>query len=502
MGRGHGDDAPIPGGQPPEEPADQRYPLTVATETWDVVVVGGGAAGMMAARAAAAEDASVLLVEREAQLGGECTFTGCVPSKTLIEVARTYWRARSARGWGIVGDGITIDFSAVMAHKDRVVEEVAADEQAEAFESAGITVRHGHAEYLDSNRIAIDAVEHRFEKTVVATGTDPAVPPIPGLAEAPHLTNETIFSLEQQPSRLLVLGGGAIGLELGQAFSRLGTEVVVLEQEDRVLPIEDPDTSGAVADILGGEGLDLRTGWTVTGSRPSGDGVALVATNPIGESETLFGDAVLVATGRTPRTSGFGLERLGVTWNRAGIAVDERMRTGASNAWAAGDVTGGLQFTHVASAEGVVAGRNAAGKKVKVDLSAVPWVTFLDPEVGRVGLTEEQARASHKGVEVTRLPMSRLDRARILGQTTGFVKLVMGSRRLIGSTGGGQLLGAHVVGPSAGELVNEAALLMRTNAFAGRLAQSIHAYPTMGIGLQMSASQLWPLGRALLGNEE
>ena len=456
---------------------------------------------MMAARAAAVEGAQVLLVEREARLGGECTFTGCVPSKTLIEVARAYWHARSAREWGIVSDGLAVDFSELMAHKDRVVDAIAADEQADAFEGTGVTVRHGRAEYLDPNRISIDGAEHRFDTTVVATGSDPALPPIPGLRDIPHLTNETVFSLERQPSRLLVLGGGAIGLELGQAFNRLGTEVVVLEQEERLLPIEDGDTSAAVADILADEGLDIRAGWTVTGARQEGDRVALVAGDAHGDAEVVFGDAVLVATGRAPRTAGFGLERLGATWTHAGIAVDEHMRTAAPNAWAAGDVTGGLQFTHVASAEGVVAGRNAAGKKATVDLSAVPWVTFLDPEVGRVGLTEDQARAGHKRIEVTTLPMAQHDRARILGQTTGFVKLITGPRRIIGSTGGGQLLGAHVVGPSAGELVNEAALLMRTNAFVGRLAQVPHAYPTMGLGLQLSASQLWPLGRAVTGTE-
>jgi len=218
-----------------------------------------------------------------------------------------------------------------------------------------------------------------------------------------------------------------------------------------------------------------------------------------GRAEGLRADAVLVAAGRRPRVGGFGLERLGVTWDRDGIRVDDRMRTAAPDVYAAGDVTAGPRFTHVGGAEGWAAGRNAAGGGETVDHSAMPRVTFTEPEVASVGLTEDEARAVHRGVEVAVHPLTGVDRARILGQTRGHVKLVTASRRVLGRTGGGRLVGAHVVGPSAGELVNDTALVMRTKAFVGRLAQSTHAYPTMGMALQQAAFRLFPEGAVLIG---
>lgn len=467
-------------------------------QRWDVLVVGGGTAGMTAARAAAAEGARVALVERDAHLGGECTHVGCVPSKALIEVARLVHALRGGARWGIRADGFRVDLPAVMEHVRSVVAEVARDERPEGFTAAGITLLHGSLRFLGPHSASIAGVEHGFARAVVATGSAPAIPVGIGLEGVAHLTNETVFALTTLPERLLVLGGGAIGLELGQAFSRLGSAVTVVDEAERVLPREAAEVSALVAEAMRDEGLDLRLRAPVDGVRHEGADVVLRRAG----GDEVRADAILVATGRRPRVADLGLEELGVEHGPGGVRVDARMRTSAKHVFAAGDVTGGLLFTHVAADEGRVAGRNAAGARARVDRRVVPWVTFVDPEVARVGLTEDEARRRHRGVEVVRFPMERVDRARMLGVPRGVVTLITAARPLVGRMGGGRVVGAHIVGPHAGEMIQEIALAMRTNAFAGRLAQTIHAYPTVAMGVQQAASQLFPLGRALVDADE
>jgi pyruvate/2-oxoglutarate dehydrogenase complex dihydrolipoamide dehydrogenase (E3) component len=469
----------------------------VPTERWDVLVVGGGTAGMTAARSAAAEGARVVLVEREAALGGECTFTGCVPSKTMIEVAKLYRDAGRGSRLGIRADGLRMDFPALMAHVDAVIAEINRDERPELFEAAGIALRRGVLRFTGSHEAGVGDDLHRFERAVVATGSDPAVPDGIGLREVPFLTNETVFSLTALPERLVVLGGGPIGLELAQAFARLGSRVTVLHGGGQLLPKEDPEVGGLVAGLLAREGIDARLRTLASGVAREDGAIAVRAAGPGGASTTST-DAVLVAVGRRPRVAGLGLESLGVAHGPAGVAVDDRMRTSARHVFAAGDVTGRYLFTHVAAYEGRIAGQNAAGKKQKADYRVVPWVTFLDPEVARVGLTEPQARREHGDVEVVRFPMSRVDRSRMLGEPAGFVKLVAAGRRVVGRLGGGEIVGAHIVGPRAGELLHEVVVAMQSRSFAGRLAQAIHAYPTTSMAVQQAASQLFPIGRALV----
>lgn len=469
---------------------------------WDVVVIGGGTAGLTAARAARFEGASVALVEREPALGGECTFYGCVPSKTLIEVSRIYWGLREGVRYGIHADGLRLDFAALMDHKDAVIADINRDERPELLEEAGIDLVRGVARFTGSHEIAVGGDLHRFAKAVVATGSDPVVPPGIGLEGVPYLTNESVFSIRELPRRLAVLGGGPIGLELGQAFARFGSEVTVIHSGGQLLAKEDPEVGALVSRLLAGEGIDIRLEATATGVVRDGDGVSVRLTGRDGDT-LVDADAVLVAAGRAPRVAGLGLEALGLTPGRGGLAVDAAMRTGVANVYAAGDVTGQLLFTHVAAYEGRIAGQNAASRKQrKADYRVVPWVTFLDPEVARVGLTEPEARERHSGVEILRFPMSRVDRARMLGAPKGFIKLVTAPRRVLGRLGGGRLVGAHIVGPHAGELLHEAVLAMQADVFAGRLAQAIHAYPTASLGVQQAASQLAPIGRALVEADE
>ncbi|MGE0026352.1 MAG: NAD(P)/FAD-dependent oxidoreductase [Thermoleophilia bacterium] len=471
-----------------------------ADAEWDVLVVGGGTAGMTAARAAAAEGARTLLVERAPELGGECTWTGCVPSKTLIEAARLAWEVRGAGDRGIHAPGLHVDFATLMAHKDDVVAAIARDERDDVLENAGVDVLHGALRFTSPTEALVAGRQLRFSRAVIATGSAPAVPQGVGLEDVPHLTNETIFALTALPRRLVVLGGGPIGLELGQAFARLGSEVTILHRGARLLAKEEPEIADLVARRLAAEGLDIHLGVRETTFLRHEGGVAARLSGTSGH-RTVVADAVLVATGRTPRIGGLGLEVLGVRTVPAGVAVDPRMRTSAPHVFAAGDVVGGHLFTHVAGYEGRIAGRNAAGRRERADYRVVPWVTYLDPEVARVGLTEEQARAGRRRVEVVRFPMSRVDRARVRGRADGVVKLVVAGRRVLGRLGGGEVVGAHIVGPGAGEMLAEVVLAMQTRAFAGRLAQSIHAYPTLSMGVQQAASQLFPIGRALVDAE-
>jgi pyruvate/2-oxoglutarate dehydrogenase complex dihydrolipoamide dehydrogenase (E3) component len=468
----------------------------VAVKQFDVVIVGGGTAGITAALAARAVGARAALVEREPRLGGDCTFYGCVPSRALLEIAKVAHDARQAAAEGIFASAPLIDFAQIVARRRRIVEEIAADDRDERFERAGIELIRGQARFHSSHELDVDDQRVGGTAFVVATGSEPAVPPLDGIDQVPYLTNRTIFELEHLPRRLLVLGGGATGLELAQAFQRFGSRVAVIEPMGRLLPREEPEAGEERARVLRGEGIDLRLSTKATAAKA--DGAEFGLSLPEGE---LRGDALLVAVGRRGSVEGLGLEAIGVKLEDGYVVIDARARTSAAHVFAAGDVTGGLQFTHIAAHEGRVAGLNAAGKRAKVDERVAPWVTFTDPEIAHVGLTESEARERHTRVEVVTYPMRRVDRARIEERPVGFVKLVTAGRRLLGRAGGGELVGAQIVGPHAGELIQECALAMQTRCFAGRLTQTIHPYPAETLAVQQAAAQLFPLGRALVESD-
>ena len=457
---------------------------------YDVIVLGGGTAGLTAALTARHFGASVALVEEEPRIGGDCTFYGCVPSKALIEVAQMAHDIRHAQAEGIVAAAPGFDFAAVMRRRGRIVEQIARDERDERFTSVGIDVIHARARFSDQHTLELDhsrsITGRRF---VIATGSLPAVPPIQGLDAVRFLTNKTVFGLRELPGRLAVLGGGAVGLELAQAFRRLGGQVTVLEVADRLLPHDEPEAGEAIAQVLAGEGIDLRLGAGVTAVEERGAEIALQT-----EGGEVVCDELLVAAGRKGSAESLGLE---LALERGYVEINRRCRTSQSHVFAAGDVTGGYQFTHVASHEGRIAGANAAGKRARLDERVVPSVTFTDPEVAHVGLTESEARERHRHVEAHVFPMSHVDRARILERPAGFVKLVTAARPLLGRTGGGVLVGAQIVGPRAGERIQECARAIRTRCFAGRLAQTIHAYPTMSLAVQQAEAQISPVGRRL-----
>jgi pyruvate/2-oxoglutarate dehydrogenase complex dihydrolipoamide dehydrogenase (E3) component len=441
---------------------------------WDLIVIGGGAAGLGAARAAAVSGANVLLAS-EGEIGGECTFTGCVPSKTLIDAA--------ARGAG---------FAEAMAAVRRSVGAIAATETAEVLGREGVTVLRGHAEFTAPLTLSVVGQELRARRFVIGTGSLPAVPRVPGLARADYLTSETIWELANLPARLAVLGGGAVGCELAQAFARLGSEVTIIEAAPRLLPAADPAASQVIAGVLRAEGIGVHTGTAAASARRADQAVTVT----LASGEELTADRLLVATGRRPVTGHLGLDAAGVVLDESGyIVTDGHLATTAPGIYAAGDVTGRMPLTHAAFAMGRIAARNALrprhAVRARFDPVPIPWVVFTDPEVAQIGLTEMQAALAHPGARVAFLPIGEADRAVTAARTEGFVKLIAGRRPVLGTAGGGRVLGATIVAARAGEMIHEPALAMRTAMFTGRLAQAVHAYPTWSLAIQQAAAQFF-----------
>jgi pyruvate/2-oxoglutarate dehydrogenase complex dihydrolipoamide dehydrogenase (E3) component len=469
------------------------------SNAFDLAVIGGGTAGLTAAQTAAHRHRRVLLVS-EGPLGGECTWNGCVPSKALIEAASVRHTALNAAAFGIdVGD-VRVDFPAVMDHVHEVIDQIAGYEDEAHLERTGVVVRRGRARFVDARTVEVGDQRFTAERVIVCTGSRPALPSIDGLTAVPYLTNETVFALREQPRRMLVLGAGAIGLELAQAFVRLGTDVDVIDVATSFLPHEDPDIGALMRAILESEGIRLHLGAPPIRVAPTGDGIELTIAGAGGERR-LHADQLLVATGRTANVDGLGLDTIGVRTGERGIKVDTHLRTSVRGVFAAGDVTGTLPFTHVAAYQGRLAAHNAFERGQAASYRVVPWVIFTDPEIAHVGLTEPEARRAHGvSVHVVTLPFTAVDRAVITRRPRGLIKVITSGRPLLGNAGGGVILGAHIAGPGAGELIHEFVLGMQVRAFSGRLAQAIHAYPSMSVGVQQAVARLFDAGRASAGD--
>lgn len=457
---------------------------------YDLIVLGGGAGGMGAARAGARKHKRTLLIQ-DGEIGGDCTFTGCVPSKAFI--------AAAAKGR---------TFAEAMASAHRAIKTIAATEDAEVFRAEGIDVRAGRARFVSQNEVALDGSRIAAERFVIATGARPAVPAIDGLKALDHLTSDDVWTLSDRPDSLVVLGGGAIGCELTQAFSRLGTRVTILEAADRLLSKEEPEASAAIEAVFRREGIDVRTGSPVTKVEETGPGGA--ARVHVEGGSSVEGDRVLVAIGRAPVTDGLEPEAAGVDLDGRGfIRTDDYLRTTAANIWSVGDVAGKLQFTHAADEMARIAVGNAFNRfrQRRFRSERMPWVTFTSPEVGRVGLTEAEAfesvggagakrvtsvgGAGAKGARILFLPMTEVDRAVAADETDGFVKIVVGPRWVAGNLAGGRVLGATVVCSTGGELIHELALAIRSGMFPARIALTTHAYPTWSMAVQKAMGQLF-----------
>ncbi len=438
--------------------------------TFDLIVIGGGSGGLAAAGNAVRAGKRVLLVNDGAP-GGDCTFWGCIPSKALI--------SQAAKG---------ATFSDAMAHIRHAVGTVAAAESFDVLRNEGYHTANGRAVFVSPTTIDVEGARYEGDNFVIATGSRAVVPPIPGIEDVDYLTNHGIFDLTHKPKSLAVLGGGPIGAEIAQAMGRLGVEVTLYEMTDRLLIKEEPEVSNVIEAVMRADGVDVRIGTTVTGLKKASGGGILVASTA--GDETF--EQLLVATGRRPNSEGLGLDIAGVKVSDRGyIVADDKLGTNVDHIFAAGDVTGKLPFTHAADEMGRLAAAFALRlpHRWKFKEHWIPWVTFTSPEVARIGLTE--AEAASKGGRVAFLPMSEFDRAITDGATDGFVKLIAGPKPLTRRIFGGEIIGATIVAPRAGEMINEISLAMRTRMFTGRLGQTAHAYPTWSVAIQQASAQFF-----------
>lgn len=436
----------------------------------DLCVIGGGPAGLSVAAGAARMGASVILVER-GRMGGDCLNFGCVPSKALLaagKAAQATWRNRQ---FGIDATALPIDGKRIYDYVRGVIAAIAPRDSVERFESLGVGVIRDHARFVAADAIQAGGRRFRARRFVVATGSSPVIPAIPGLASVPYYTNETVFDLEELPARLLVVGGGPMGIELGQAFRELGSEVTVIEQ-GTILPRDDPELVAVLRQRLAAMGVDIREKSLV--EQVAADAGALAATiSQDGMRRRLACTHLLIAAGRNPTIADLCLETAGVAYSDEGIIVDQRLRTTNRSIFAIGDVTGSPRFTHVAGYHAGIVLRNALFRiPARVDYRGVPHVTYTHPELAQVGATEAEMRSAHRNIVVLRSPFSENDRAQVERSTEGLVKVVTDRR--------GGILGAGIVGPSAGELIHTWVLAMSRRLRVRAVATMIAPYPTLG----------------------
>jgi pyruvate/2-oxoglutarate dehydrogenase complex dihydrolipoamide dehydrogenase (E3) component len=435
--------------------------------TPDLCVIGAGSGGLSVAAAAAAFNVSVVLIEK-AKMGGDCLNFGCVPSKALIAAASRAQAIRAAVSFGVRTARPAVEFGKVLEHVRHVIGTIAPNDSAERFTGLGVHVILGAARFKNRSTVTVgNGLEITARRFVVATGSSPALPPIPGLEGVPHLTNETIFALAELPKHLVVIGAGAVGLELAQAYRRLTAEVTVIEAA-QPLANDDPECAAIVLDQLVREGVTIRQGVSLNRVEP---GIRVVMEGPHG-SEIIEASHLLVAAGRQPNVRDLGLGAAGIAHGPDGIRVRKNLRTTNKRVYAIGDVTGGRKFTHVSNYHASLVIRNALfGLPVNVRSGTVPWVTYTDPELAHVGLTELQAVARYRAIRVLRWPFAENDRAQTDRQQRGHVK-VLTTRR-------GRILGATIVGPHAGELITPWTLAIASRLNIRTLAKLIIPYPTL-----------------------
>ncbi len=436
----------------------------------DICVIGAGSAGLSIAAGASQMGAETVLIEK-GRMGGDCLNYGCIPSKALLVAAKAAHAHTRMSELGLRAKAPEVDFAAVSAHVHGVIDTIAPHDSVERFEGLGVRVIQAAATFTGPREVSAGDLRIRARRFVVATGSQPLVPPIPGLASTPYLTNETVFDLTELPAHLIVIGGGPIGCELGQAFRLLGAQVTIVEMAS-ILPKDDPELVDVVRQRLRADGIALREGSRVVRVAKAGTGIEVTVNS--GEGETaLTGSTLLLAAGRRPGVEGLGLEAAGIAYDRRGITVDARLRTSNKRVFAAGDVSGGYQFTHVAGYHAGIVLRNALFRlPAKADTRAVPWVTYTDPELAHVGLDEAGARQAHGKIRILRWPFAEVDRALAERRTDGFIKVIATPR--------GKILGATIVGAHAGEGILPWVLALTKGLNLSHMAQIIAPYPTLG----------------------
>jgi pyruvate/2-oxoglutarate dehydrogenase complex dihydrolipoamide dehydrogenase (E3) component len=464
----------------PDDVHDRRLVENVHPPGWtnprpsgryNLLVLGAGTAGLVSAVGAAGLGARVAIVERHL-MGGDCLNVGCVPSKGVLRASRAAADVREAGAYGVrVAGPVHVDFGAAMERMRRLRAGISHNDSADRLAKLGVDVYFGDARFVAPDAIDVAGATLRFARAVIATGGRPSSPPVPGLAEAGFLTNETVFSLTELPRRLVVVGAGPIGCELAQAFRRFGSAVTVVSLDPRLLPREDSDAAVILAGRFEREGVDLRLGARLQRVERRG-GAKVVVLEREGRAEEVIGDEILVAAGRVPNVEKLELENAGVAFGRAGVEVDDRLRTTNRRIYAAGDVCSAFKFTHAADAMARIVIQNALffGRK-KASALVIPWCTYTGPEIAHVGLNDREARERGTDVTTITVPLAEIDRAVLDGDAEGFAR-VHAERK------SGRILGATLVAEHAGEMIGEMALAVTAGLTLGTLATAIHPYPT------------------------
>lgn len=461
------------------------------SEIYDLIVIGGGSAGLVAAGGAGILGARVALIEKNA-LGGDCLYTGCVPSKSLIRSAKFASDAKNAGKFGFEISGLKFaenDFSSITNRVQNIIKTIEAHDSPERFEKMGVEVIFGSSRFLNSREIEVtlkNSGETRILKSkrfCIATGSSPQIPPVEGLCETGFITNKEIFHLKNLPEKLVVLGGGAIGAEMAQAFARFGAEVTLVEMEKRVLSKEDEEISALIEKIFTSENIKILTNAKAVKAHKNSAGKKVITIKKNGETQEIAADEILVALGRKPNIENLDLEKAGVKYDKKRIETDAHLRTSTNNIFAAGDVTGRFQFTHTADYEARIVLQNCFAPfpfRKKADYSVVPWATFTEPEIARVGLTEKEANEKFGKTKIIKVEFEKNDRAHTEGETGGFAKIILYKKRIVG---------AHIAGFRAGELIHEFVLAMKLGLSLEDLNKAIHVYPTLSKITQAAATE-------------
>ncbi len=440
---------------------------------YDLAIIGAGSAGLTAARLARFFGKRVALIDKD-RLGGDCLNYGCVPSKALIKASRVAHEAATAQRWGLSAQHLPKDLAAVNARVQHAVTEIGKLDDAEVLSALGVDVLLGGAAFRDPHTLSVGDRDITAKFVLIASGSRPSVPDIEGLAEVGYLTNEDVFDLSRLPGRLAVIGGGPIGVELAQALHRLGSTVTVLQRGPHLIPRDDTDMVDVLERQFADEGIDVRLATRPSAVRREGEDIVLSV-----DPHELRVDAILCAVGRVPNVETLGLDAAGVSTNDRGIPVNDLLQTNQSHIYAVGDVTGGPAFTHYAGHQAAHAVRNIfVPVKAKFSPGHLPWVTFTDPEIAHVGRTEAEIRAAGDTCEIIRFPYTHNERAVTDAETVGLMKFLIDGKR--------RLLGAHIAGQCAGEMINELTLAMNNDLTVDAIISSIHAYPTYSFAIPIA----------------
>ncbi|MFO8081828.1 MAG: NAD(P)/FAD-dependent oxidoreductase [Armatimonadota bacterium] len=456
----------------------------MADNPWDLVVIGGGAAGNGAAGVAGKLGFKTVLIERD-RIGGACSWVACVPSKALLEAARSHWRLLHGPRAGISTEITRIDPSRALEWVREVTNRLGSEARPEKLADRGVEFIRDTAVFEDEQHVRAGDRILPARRMLIATGSQPAVPRVEGLEETDYLTNETLFDLPEPPRSLLIVGGGPVGVEMAQAFNRLGTDVTVLEREDRVLPQHDAELATMLREHLEEEGVRFALGSDVRRVERTGDGGRTVTALIGGEQRRFRADELLIATGRQAAVNELALDAAGISGGADGVVVNDRLQTDNPNVYAAGDVIGRWQFTHMATIEGKHAAKNAlVGADEPMSYDAAGWCIFTEPELARVGVSEKQAEERGLGFEVHRIDPNLPDRARIEDRPEGIAKI-------IAAPNGGRIFGAEILGARAGEIVQEFTAAIAHGITFRELAADVHPYPALTLAHYAPGQMDW-----------